>query len=395
MIYIIIFIVIIYILIEKYLKYQDKQPLIHRQNEYAEINRKIAAGIPKDVEKIVGMDFMENSDKAAIAKIDDDYKLFFEIIDFENNFTDTIYLEEDIFIKPSSVYLYDDDQYNLPMIFHSNLDDKNLSFINNFKFLSKNCFYLKIMTDNKDDGQRYNWNIKINFEGKIVEKCIDDLNKRFDYFEERDLVFFDTNTFREINLIEFFDNMFDEYNFQFNRTIGNLYSTFLSSDNKKLGFCFFFKDEEIPRCNYSIFDINNFEKPELIFSYRIDDYGNDFKFSKDNKKIIYWRYEDDEGTIISFIIRELDENIFEQPKKILIEFAKDFYMKDYELVNDTLIIIGLEKLKLFNLETNEDFIIQRNMHSPYCITGNNLLYLNNYKLQLIDISKINQMLIKY
>jgi len=338
----------------------------------------------KNIEKIVAMDFMENSNKVVLAKVDLDYKLFIEIVDIKNDFKEIIYLDEDFFLDYKSLYYYHEDKLALSMIFNSGSNTRKLSYVNKFKCLSYNNFYLNISSSVEEKWA--DWHLKINFSGNVIEKIIGELDERSRDSRDINLVFFDTKEFRQINLTEFFDVFFEEDSFSYNRVMGDSIEAFFSSDNKNLGICYFFKDEEIPRGRFSVFNIQNFENPELIFSFKIDDYGNDIKFTNDNSKISYWRWEKDENdeNLIQYVIREVNEFSFEKEKRFNVKF-NDVVARNYYFINNTILEEYYDKFQIHNTDTKENMTVLRNNYSPYCINENTLVYLNNYKLEKLII----------
>ncbi|MBD8082697.1 hypothetical protein [Chryseobacterium caseinilyticum] len=409
-----VLIIITYVIIDKILKYQDKQYDASIKNKYLKINNQSLKGVPNEIEKIIALDFFQNSKRFSAAKIDDNYKLFFEISDAETDKTETIYLKEDIFIKPMSLFYYDD--YFWQIQSSTVTEEQDLYYVLKFKIVSDQFFYLKVFTD-QPNNLRIHYHIKIDFNGRITEKLIDNLDQRYDDSQDKNLIFFDFKKFKEINLINFFDDFFAKENFLYNRNMGDPYSTFFSSDYLKLGICYFFVDENILRGYYAIFDIDNFEKPRLLFSATIDEYGNNFNFSSDDKEkprllfsskiddgknfefssddknVIYWRYRNDKRTELLFTIRELNKNFFQNEANFLIEFSEGFYIKDFKLINNLIIIIGSKKIYFHNLHTNQNLEISRNINSPYCVTADYVFYINNYKLEIIDLSNAVELLI--
>lgn len=382
-----VFIAIIYILIKKYLDYQEKQPERRRKEWSDKIENAALFELPK-VEKVVAMSFLEDSDRLAIAKIDDGYKLFIEVINLNDTTTETIYLEDDISIRPSSLYYY----YDFMMAI-SDKEVETLSSIEDFKFLSEKYFYLNVSMPKQNGHEIYRWNIKIDFKGKTVEKTDDELIKRYQNSQDIGLEFFDITTFKVINLKDFFNDFYRDKDFSSNEFQDKYCYTFLSPDQKKLGLVYFFKDGTMPRGNLSFFDTQYFELPQILFSYDFEGFLPNIKFIKNTNKIGYKYYENEEERLISFVIIELDESKFEDGEKITIECPENYYVRDYELIDKTLIIIGSTEIQFYHIETKENFTIPCNLHTPYCCNDTTFVYMNNYKVEIIDINKIQEMMI--
>lgn len=315
-------------------------------------------------EKILAIDFLQHSTKFAVVKKDKENRFLIEVICIENTSEEIIYLN-DLFINSSSI-----------------------QHINKFQCLSSDNFYFNASIWENEKLVRYH--LKVNFSGKIIKQTVDDLDEKYINAFDRDLVFFDRNEFKEINLMEFFEDFFSDDEFFYHYySMGSKISSFFSSDNKKLGICYFFKDGEYPRGRFTIFNIENFEKPKVIFSKKVEDFGNDIKFTYDNSKISYWRWGnyDEKSIVIEYAIRELNELSFENEKRIEIKyFSNDFSMRNYYFISSTLIKQCLNKFELFDIVTSNRSTILRDVHSPYCINGTTMIYIHNSKLEKLFIS---------
>ena len=315
----------------------------------------------ESLEKIVAMDFIENSDKIALLKVADNNRLFIEICDAKCNHQETISLVDEIFID----YKF-----------------------NKFQCLPDRHFYFNMSSFQAEKWNK--WHLRIDFSGNTIEKVIDDLEEKYNYSYDRNLFFFDTRKFKEINLINFFDVFFEEDSFNYNRiSMGDPVDLFFSSDHKHIGLGFFFKDEEIPRGNFSTFNIKDCENPELISSLKIDNYGNDIKFSNDNTRIVYWRWEsqDKKGFLIQYVILKVQGFSIMEENKINIKYGLNFSANNYFLINQTIVKEDYNKFRIHHIETNENKIIQRDDHSPYCTNENSLVYLYNHQLEKLSFSK--------
>ncbi|WP_175633277.1 hypothetical protein [Pedobacter ghigonis] len=312
-----------------------------------------------EIEKIVAIDFIANSGEIALVKKVDNHSLFIEIVDADLNHKETISLADEIF---------------------------NTHKFNKFQCLPDRHFYFNI---SNFQAERWNkWHLKIDFSGNTIQKVIDDLEEKYKYSHDRNLVFFDIRKFKEINLINFFDDFFEEDSFDYNRSMGDPIDLFYSSDYKRLSLCYFFKDEEEPRGNFSVFNIEDYENPKLISSLKIDSYGNDIKFSNDHTRIVYWRWEcqDKKGFVIQYVILKLEEFSITLEKRINIKYGHNVFGHIYFLINQSIVKVDYNKFRIRHIETNENKIIPRDEHSPYCSNENTLVYLNNYQLEKLSFS---------
>lgn len=338
--------------------------------------------IPKTIERIVAMGFMKNSSQVALAKVDDDYRLFIEILDLESTCREIINLKQDIYIDYGA--LSHANNPNLFLTFNSSFEKEHKSSIRKFQCLPGQYFYFNLVNYWRDKWSK--WHLKIDFSGNTVEKCIDDLEEKYEYKHDRDLVFFDTRQFREVNLIKFFDDFFEADSFNYNRVcMGDSVDVFLSSDNKSLGVCYFCKDEEIPRGNFCVFNIQDCDIPELVFSLKVDTYGTDLKFSNDNSKIIYWRWEEqnNRAPLIQYVIMDIDEPAVLKEKRIDIQYNKHLSWLDYFLMDKLIVKLEYDKFRIHSTETKQNRIIPRDHFSPYCSNENTLVYLHNDQLEAI------------
>lgn len=313
-------------------------------------------------ETILEIDFLQHSTKFATLKKTTESRFLIEVVCIENNFEESIYLN-DVFFNSSSIQQ-----------------------INKFQFLSFNNFYLNASIWENKKLVRYH--LKVNLSGKIINKTVDNLVEEYINTLEKDLVFFDLNGFKEVNLMHFFDEFFSEDEFYYHRSMGFGISSFFSSDNKKLGICYFFKDGEHPRGRFAIFNIENFEKPKVIFSKKIEDFGNDIKFSYDNSKISYWRWGnyDEKSIEIEYVVRELNEFTFENEKRIKIKYSSNnFSMSNYYFIRNTLIRQSFNKFELYDLLTDKNYTILRDENSPYCINDTTMIYIHDCKLEKLVV----------
>ncbi len=337
-------------------------------------------------EKIIAIDFIQNTDKIVLAKVDNYCKLFFHIIDVESDFQKNVYLSEDIHINPD--ILREFDRFNKSIFSYNHcyhyLKDKKLYNISEFKSLSDNTFYFILGT--VENYEKIAWYIKINFDGQVIEKKVFDLYKRYKEYNlifGIEFVFFDIEKFREYNLTEFFDDFFDDDDFRYNLDMGDSCDVRLSLDNKKLGVSYFFKDNDEPRGNFSLFDVTNFEKPNLVFSYKSEESVFRYKFIENDSKIIYWNYQDREGILIEYIIRELNKDSFEKKQIFNIERPLESYGIDsFYYINNFIIEVYYDKIVFHNTITKERYIIQRDVQTPYCLNKNKLFYIVDSKLKM-------------
>lgn len=352
-------------------------------DEVIRVNDLMNQQLPENIEKIVAIDFIKNSTKVALAKVDNLFRLFIEIVDLITSSKEIVNLEKDIFLNYSSLYYYD--EFTLSSIFNSNIKYRYPADLKEFTCLSNNVFYLKISLYNENLYE--DWHLQIDNKGKVVNEQIDNLDRKYKFYSDRNSVFFDINKFEEINMKDFFNDFFEEDQFDYYiYAMGDTFSANLLADERKLGLWYFFKDEEIPRGNFSIFDIKDAYNPQLIFSFKLDEYG-DFKFSFDKKKVIYWHYENNQGTLRSYHVREVNANSFDQKQEIFIEYDKNnSHVIDFALINETLLEVFLDKFKLHDVLTKKSYKVPRDISSPYCFNSKTLVYLHNYKLKKINFN---------
>ncbi|QIL41947.1 hypothetical protein G7074_23370 [Pedobacter sp. HDW13] len=250
-----------------------------------------------EIEKIVAIDFIANSDEIALVKGVGNQSLFIEIVDADLNHKETISLADEIF---------------------------NTHKFNKFQCLPDRHFYFNMSVFQAEKWNK--WHLKIDFYGNIF---------------------------------------FEEDSFDYNRSMGDPIDLFCSSDYKRLSLCYFFKDEEEPRGNFSVFNIEDYENPELISSLKIDD-----------KK----------GFVIQYVILKLEEFSITLEKRINIKYGQNVFGHIYFLINQSIVKVDYNKIRIRHIETNENKIIPRDEHSPYCSNENTLVYLNNHQLEKLSFS---------
>jgi hypothetical protein len=370
--YLLIF--LIFYWIYKFIIYVNKTEGKTSHNlEHEKINLQVAQGVPNHIEKIVAIDINEKASEIALVKIDDKYKIYIEII---NSHSDRIiHLSEYIYYQKTLLYYFND--YPFPIIFDPNLDGKDFSRILNFKFF-ESIFYLNIKTTTKEN--TYRWNLKINSSGTVIEKSTDSLDE---FYSEQgnSLTFFDSKNFKELDLTEVFNNFFKKDQSCYNLFIKGYYSVALSPNKEKIAIEFLFVNDSTHQ--FLIFDISNFEIPKLISLNYFYESLDRFKFSKDNKKIIYSKRDTNDDSIIHYFVREIKTGTLGKSEKFSIEHEYRVFSYDFELVNNAILEIESFCFNLHNLIAKETYFIPRNNHSPYCLNNNELIYINNYNLEKI------------
>ncbi|AYN02818.1 hypothetical protein EAG11_00495 [Flavobacterium sp. 140616W15] len=327
-------------------------------------------------ENIIGMDLINFKHQIALVTVDNLCRLFLKVFDIENgDFVDIISLN-DFHGNPKDFNLFNNvnkssnDYYSRSLY----LNDKILCKVNKFNSLSNNNFYLHLTIEGGD------WHIEIDPNGNVIKKIEDDVQKRVEFYCDQNYIIFDIENFKEHKLFEFFDIFFESDDFSYNRVMDNyVFSLFLSSDNKKLGFIYFNKDDNSPRGNYSVFEVSDFNNPQLIFSYRIDECGNGHRFNSDNNKIVYRLHDE-------VVIRELDNNKFEKEIRIETNILKDTYhCQGVYNIKNFIVEVYYNKFYFLNINTKEYFLVGREVGSTYCIKEDKIFYTEGTKLKMITI----------
>jgi hypothetical protein len=328
-------------------------------------------------EKIIAMDLINGKNQIALITANNVCRLSLKIFDIEKGDFISIAALDDFYVNPTDSNLFSDANrssnnfYSFSLYLH----DKILCRVNKFNSLSNNNFYLNLTSE------KNNWHLEIAHDGKLIKKIVDDVEKRFEFYFDRDYVMFDIENFKEHKLFEFFDVFFENDDFLYNRVMDNYaYSLFLSSDSKKLGFVYFNKDDDSPRGNYSVFDVDDFNNPKLIFSYRIDECGTGHKFDSDDNKIIYSLHNE-------VIIREIDSNNFEKEVRLKTNILDEkYYYEGLYNIKNFLIEVYHSKFHFMNISTKEYFLTDREIGSRYCIKEDKIFYTEGTKLKMITLN---------
>lgn len=248
-------------------------------------------------------------------------------------------------------------------------------------------FYLKCNLFNSDIGTLH---FKIDGKGKIVNiKPIQTKNQFNDYcvlksyLVSKDFIFLDFEDFEQYDLSDFFDDFFEEDDFSFLRTDDYNYSIFTCQDKNILGLGFFDKDGKIPRGRYSVFEIEDVRKPKLIFSHKIDQWG-ECVINQSCNKVAYFHYL--KFGEIDIIVRKLSETEFENEIRFKVDIQGSV-PKDVFLTDDSYIIfIFYHRVEVYNIETFQQiFTFKKDIFPPYCFSNNKLFYIYLNKLHIKEL----------
>ncbi|TPG37522.1 hypothetical protein [Flavobacterium pectinovorum] len=349
----------------------------------------LTKGIEVSYENILKMHFVPNSNKLVLLKVNSSWGLFVEIVDFDSFLTTIITLDNKLRIY------YREFEHNSFVDYSKCLDDSivfSLKHIFEFYFSDDLEFiYLRARLNNSAEQVCH---FKIDLEGKIVNEKIE--NSSYDsvyayshlkkYLINDNFVFLDLDNFTEHDLVDFFDKTFENDNFLYLGFNDGRYSIFTLPDKNLFGLIFFDKDDNYPRGSFNIFKINDIKKPELIFSFRIDEFGDHHTFNPSGNKIAYCKYLDFDE--IEIKIRELYQNEFENAIEFNIPYSKEDSSPEEIILSDAnfIIIVFNNRFEVYNIYTQEQMAVyNRDIRTLYCFGENKLfyIYLNKLKMEFL------------
>lgn len=312
----------------------------------------------------------------SIISIDQSCKLFLKTYNLKTNRLETSFPISNYYLRLSDANQFNDEfkhylKCEFPYSIISNLD---VIRIHEFQSLSDGNYYLKISNQNS-------FHIHINKEGKVIRSLLDDISTRY-HNSERDFVIFDTESFEELALYDFFDEMFDYDDFHYHRIMNEyVYNLFISADKKRIGIFYFCKDYDSPRGNYSFFDSSDLNNLKLIFSQRVDEPHSNHKFKiNDNNTIYYFNpYKE------VFVISELVNNSLFKKVEISDNLKEELFgYENFYLINDKIVEVLYDRFVIFDSISEAIVQISREIHAPYSFNENKLVYIINGQLKIVE-----------
>lgn len=376
-----------YLNLEFLFSFEKRFPKERDKIEYMElVTYDLTKGIEVSYENILKMHFIQNSNKLVLLKVNASWELFVEIIDF-NSYLKTIIILEYKF----SIYDHKFKQNNF-VDYSKYLNQTkvfSLSHIYEFYFSDDLEFiYLKARLKNSTDEICH---FKIDLEGKLINKKTENgshdpwdnyaLLKK--YHVSDNFIFLDLDDFVEYDLGDFFNETFEKNDFFYLWINDGSYSIFTLPDENLFGLIFFDKDGNSPRGSFNIFKINDIKKPKLIFSYRIDEFGDHHTFNPSGNRMAYCKYLDIGE--IEIKIRELYQNEFENAIEFNISYPKEDSSPEEVFLSDAnlILVVFYDRIEAYDIYTFEQITVyNRDIRTLYCFGENKLFYIYLSKLKM-------------
>lgn len=370
---------------------EDIQLLTKNSPQEFKLNTYIVRdGLRISYESIISIGCPRNSNKIFLLKVDKSCVLFIEAIDLDNNIVEYITIVEKLdfwsWQLTENKYIdYDEKyKYNEQML----LFNEVLTF-----FVSDNIDYIfiKLRLTYPYQVDKNTLNIKINLGGATLKKeYVTELNRLFRNYDHLnglivtpDYNFFNTNTFQQADLYEFFDECLDDENFSYLRYTEDSCKMFSTPSKNLYGIVLFDKDGDRPRGTFCVFNIDGDISPKLIFKYKVDEYGMNHVFSENGKKIAYiynWHFGE-----IELVLRSLNTDEFENETRLTVYFSKESPTAEKILLtdHDHIIIVFRERFEVYSADSEKRICyIKRDIGTTYELANNTLFYLHNHRLKL-------------
>ncbi len=347
-------------------------------------------GLRISYESIISIGCPKNSNKIFLLKVDKSCVLFIESIDLDKNIVEYIKIDEKVnFWKwqlTKNKYVDYDEKYknNQQML----LFNEVLTF-----FVSDNTDYifLKLGLAYPYHVESNTLNIKINLEGATLKKEyvteLMGLFRNYDHLNELvvipDYYFFNTNTFRQVDLYEFFDECLDDENFSYLLYTEDSCTMFSTPSKNLYGIVIFDRDGDGPRGTFCVFEIDGDISPRLIFKYKVDEYGMNHVFSENGKKIAYiyrWHFGE-----IELVLRSLNAKNFGNETRLTVYFSKESPTAQEILLTDQdhIIIVFPDRFEIYNVnERTRIANFWRDSGAPYKLSNGRLFFIQDLRLKI-------------